>query len=324
MKWLMALFGLLIALPGNAFAHEVRPALLQLQETDSDSYNVLWKQPVTDGKLLRLTPVLPQQCAQIVAPSELRNTTSISTRWRVACALNTGNIQVQGLERSLTDVFVRIENLDGTRRSHVLRPNATQWILDATESQFASLSTYLWIGIEHLIFGYDHLLFVLGLTLLIARRQIIAVVTSFTIAHSLTLALTVFDVISIPIAPVELLIAASIVLLAAENALKWRGQTSLAQQRPWLIAFAVGLIHGLGFAGALSDIGLPAGEEAWALLLFNLGLEIGQIAFVGVIITILAVISRIYDSLIIPFEKLCVYLIGAMGSYWFLDRLIGA
>lgn len=310
-------------MPWTAHAHEVRPALLQMEQQAGGTYDILWKQPVTDGKRLRLKPILPDQCQQTQPPEEIRSSISVATRWQVRCALTTGTIAVEGLERSLTDVFVRIENIDGTSRSHVLRPDAIRWDLAAEESALLSLSTYLGIGIEHLLFGYDHLLFVLGLTLLIARRQIIAVVTSFTVAHSLTLALTVFDVIRIPIAPVELLIAASIVLLAYENSLKWRGQSTLAQQKPWLIAFAVGLIHGLGFAGALSEIGLPAGEEAWALLLFNLGLEIGQLMFVAVIVALLALIGKYWSGAVVPIERLCVYIVGAMGSYWFMDRLIG-
>lgn len=312
----------LLLWPVNLSAHEVRPALLELTETKPQQFDVLWKQPVTDGKALRLEPILPQQCKATGARSNRFAGNIVTERWRIACPLNQGRIAVEGLERSLTDVFVRIEKLDGSQRNHVLRPDAIYWDLEAPSTGLSGIAEYVLIGAEHMLFGFDHLLFVLGLTLLVARRQIIAVITSFTIAHSITLALTVFDVISLRSAPVELLIAASIVLLATENILKLRGKETLAAQRPWLIAFAIGLIHGLGFAGALSDIGLPNGDEAIALLLFNIGLELGQIAFVGLILLILAALRRMGSTLYDSARITVIYSIGAMGCYWFLDRFL--
>lgn len=309
--------------PANLFAHEVRPALLELIEGQPGQFDVLWKQPVTDGKTLRLDPQLPQNCAAQNQRSNRFAGNIITERWRVNCPLNKGRIAVEGLERSLTDVFVRIEYADGRQRNKVLRPDNRIWQLDSKDEGLNGVSDYLVIGAEHMIFGYDHLLFVMGLTLLVARRQIIAVITSFTIAHSITLALTVFDVVALRSAPVELLIAASITLLAVENILKRRDQLTLAAQRPWLIAFVIGLIHGLGFAGALRDIGLPTGEEAWALILFNIGLELGQIAFVGLILLLVAVLKRYMPKYHQRAEYIAIYYIGAMGCFWFIDRLIG-
>lgn len=307
-------------LPANA--HEVRPALLELTETQPGEYDVLWKQPVTDGKTLRLTPLLPAQCQ---AGEERINRFAgnvVAQRWQVICPLDTGRIKIDGLERSLTDVFVRIVMLDGGQRNQVLRPDAAIWDLETPASGLSGIGEYLLIGAEHMLFGFDHLLFVLGLTLLVAKRQIIAVITSFTIAHSITLALTVFDVIALRSAPVELLIAASIVLLAVENIRKKQGKETLAARRPWLIAFVIGLIHGLGFAGALSDIGLPIGDEALALALFNIGLELGQIAFVGLILLILALLRHIGSAIDDAARITAIYFIGAIGCYWCLDRFL--
>ena len=322
----VSIIAIIFALSIPAQAHEVRPALLEVTETTPGQFDVLWKQPVTDGKRLRLTPILPDSC--IIADERANRFAgnTIIERWTMTCppsAIDTGRIAIEGLERSLTDVFVRIERLDGEQRSQVLRPDARVWQLAQQDSGLSSIFSYLIIGAEHMLLGFDHLLFVLGLALLVARKQIIAVITSFTIAHSITLALTVFDVLSLRAAPVELLIAASIVLLAVENILKRRGHETLASRRPWLIAFVIGLVHGLGFAGALSDIGLPTGEEAQALLLFNIGLELGQIAFVALVLLLFALLAklsaRIYDSA----QMVAIYGIGAMGCFWCFDRLIG-
>ncbi|MEZ5710366.1 MAG: HupE/UreJ family protein [Blastomonas sp.] len=319
----LAMMAVLLAWPHAAIAHEVKPALLELTETEPGEHDVLWKQPVTDGRRLRLTPVLPSQCRKTGETSTEYDAQYALERWHVQCDLKSGEIRIDGLDRSLTDVFARLVDHKGDTRARLIRPDAQAWQLDEPESESASTASYLRIGIDHMIFGPDHLLFVAGLTLLVAVRRLLWVITSFTLAHSITLALTALGWVRIPGEPVEVLIAISIVLLAVEVVRKKRGQPSLAARKPWLIAFVIGLVHGLGFAGALAEIGLPKGEELFALLLFNVGLEIGQVMFVALFLTILWLIGRIGIRHRNRLEWVAIYVIGAIGSYWSIERIIG-
>jgi hydrogenase/urease accessory protein HupE len=319
--WMMTL----VALAGfatPALAHEVKPALLEARASAADQFNILWKQPVTDGRRLKLTPVLPEDCRETGSRRIEADPQYIIQRWQVACALDSGAISIDGLDRSLTDVFARIIAADGSIRTRLIRPDDRAW--DLAEAEQAQTIEYLWIGVEHMVFGLDHLLFVTGLALLVAWRQLIWVITSFTIAHSITLALTALGWVSLPGTPVEILIAMSIVLLAVEIMRKRRGQPSLAARRPWLVAFAIGLVHGLGFAGALAEIGLPPGEELWALLLFNLGLELGQIAFVLALLGGLWLIARISMTAQDKGRLALTYAIGSIGCFWVIQRVLAA
>lgn len=316
--WLAALAGF----DAPALSHEVKPALLEVRANGADQFDILWKQPVTDGRRLKLTPTLPDACREIGSRRIHADPQYIIQRWQVTCALDSGRIEIDGLDRSLTDVFARIVSTDGSVRTRLIRPDDRVW--DLAEAQQAQTIEYLWIGVEHMVFGLDHLLFVTGLALLVAWRQLIWVITSFTIAHSITLALTALGWVSLPGTPVEILIAMSIVLLAVEIMRKRRGQPSLAARRPWAVAFAIGLVHGLGFAGALAEIGLPPGEELWALLLFNLGLELGQIAFVLVLLGALWLIARVSVGAQDKGRLALTYGIGSIGCFWVIQRILAA
>ena len=301
-----------------AHAHEVRPAFLSLNETAPAEFTMLWKQPVLEGKRLKITPSFDQSCTVGHAVLSQQNGTVIETR-NVFCALTEGTITLPGLERTLTDVFVQISYLSGEKRSALIKPEAPRFELG--EKTGSAAGQYLWIGVEHIIYGWDHFLFVLGLILLVTRRQIIGVATAFTLAHSITLGLAAFGWLTVSIRPVEILIAASIVLLGVEIMRKQRGRTSLATQRPYLISFIIGLIHGCGFASALSEIGLPKGTELLALFLFNVGVELGQFAVILIGIIILALIAKASKELHRKSETLLAYGLSTVAMFWVIQRM---
>ena len=312
---LLALFG--IALPASA--HEVRPAYLEVTETTPGTYAVTWKQPVLDGRRLKLDPVFPEGCDREHERADAAGGTLVQ-RWEMQCDLSTGQVEIAGLERTLTDAFVRVDRLTGDDLSAVLRPGALQ--LDLASPTGAPTATYFRIGVEHILFGFDHLLFVLGLVLLVRPRQLLATVTAFTLAHSLTLAAASLGGITLPGPPVEIVIAMSIALLGAETIYRSRGRETLSQRKPWLIAFGFGLVHGFGFAGALAEIGLPKGAEVLALLLFNLGVEVGQVAFVGAVLLLVLLAVRLARLPLAPARIIAAYAIGITGAYWAVERIV--
>ena len=302
-----------------ANAHEVRPAYLQVTETISGQFDVVWKQPIISGKRLKIIPIFPEGCEEM-SPRDIRNNGATATEsYALSCTLKTGIINFEGLERTLTDVFVRLDYLHGTQKSGVVKPSAARFDLGSENTSPAR--DYIKIGVDHIIYGWDHLLFVIGLVMLVTRRQIIGVATAFTLAHSLTLALAAFGFLNLPTRPVEILIAMSIVLLADEVIRKARGGTSLATRKPYLISFVIGLIHGCGFASALSDIGLPKGTELLALLLFNLGVELGQIAIIAVLLALLWAAAKTAASSRRLIELTSAYALGIVGMFWAIQRL---
>jgi len=317
-RWITLI--VLFIFPIIAQAHEVRPVFLSLTETQKGEWDLQWKQPVINGKRLKIKPILPDGCNEI-HPHDLRITGGIALEyWSVRCPLSQGEIYLEGLERTLTDGYIQIIPLAGPRLSALLKPANPRFNLEA-ETNALPLLDYLRSGIDHILGGWDHLLFVIGLVLLVKRRQLIGVATAFTLAHSITLALAVFGLISLPGRPVEILIAASLVLLAVEIIKNNNGHHTLSAQRPYLISFAVGLIHGCGFASALADVGLPDGLQAYALALFNLGVELGQISVIVVIILGLWGMSKISPILPVKTRKIMTYMIGGIGMFWMIERL---
>lgn len=303
----------------SAHAHEVRPAYLKLTETAQDEFSVIWKQPQVDNRRLKIKPVFPEVCSETSERGLENYGDTVIERWSLACPLTSGTLTLEGLDRTLTDAFVDIDFLSRDDIRTVLKPS--QISLDLADAPTSAVGSYLKIGIEHVLAGWDHLLFILGLVLLVRPRQVIGVATSFTVAHSLTLAITAMGLVTVPSRPVEILIAASIVLLAIEVIRKHRGETSLATRKPWLIAFAIGLIHGFGFAGALADIGLPKGQELLALFLFNIGVEVGQVIVILIAFCALWAIAKISKPTRRFTETLVTYSIGAIGMFWVIERL---
>lgn len=317
----LALMWAVTALP--VAAHELQPGYLELREIASQHYAVVWKQPTAQDNPLRLTPVFPATCqAQGEASSEV-----LSQAWvwraRIAChgGLAGQTLGIEGLEAFATDVLVRVEHGDGRSETHLLKPADPQLRLDDAVAQRTRL-TYLSLGIEHIALGIDHLLFVLGLLLIVAGRwMLIKTISSFTLAHSITLAVATLAKIELPAAPLNAVIALSILFLAPEVVRVWRGQSSLTIRRPWLVAFLFGLLHGFGFASGLNSLGLPAQEIAPALLLFNVGVELGQLGFVLLVIGL----ERAFCVLEIRWPRALAmtpaYTLGTLGAYWTLQRV---
>jgi hydrogenase/urease accessory protein HupE len=309
---------------GPITGHEVRPALLELVETAPERFDVLWKVPVLSGRMPPIRPVLPEACST-AATSQVEVVPGARLeRFSVACigsGLGGGTIAIESLDLTLVDVLVRIERLDGAVVSALLRPDSAWLELGAErERDGIALAGYLRLGVDHILLGVDHLLFVFALLLLVdGARRLIETITAFTVAHSVTLALATFGVVHAPPRAVEAVIALSIVFLAAELARKGRGVPGLTERRPWVVSFSFGLLHGLGFAGALAAVGLPEGEIPLALLLFNAGVELGQLLFVGVALVLLAALRH----LLVPPDwarALPALAIGVLASYWFFER----
>lgn len=303
----------------SALAHEVRPAVLALDWTGG-SYQAIWKQPINNGKRLKLTPVFPDDC-EISEPVTRLTGQTVQEEFTVRCALDQGAIRIEGLERTLTDVFVRITGPDGTVRASLVKP--VDAVFDLSIARPPAARAYFGEGIIHILMGWDHLLFVLGLCLLVTKRQILGVATSFTLAHSLTLAVSALGLFSLPSRPVEILIAASILLLAIEIIRRRRGEAGLTASHPYLISFGIGLIHGLGFAGALAELGLPQGQELAALFLFNVGVEFGQFVIIIAALAAAWIAYRLAPKITRPTATLMTYTIGTIAAYWMIERVLG-
>lgn len=316
--WAFLLVALAMAAPTSA--HEVRPAYLEITAQGEGAYTVNWKQPVVDGRRLQMTPQIGPECEETGARRFEAVENAVIERWDISCAAPVTEVEIAGLDRTLTDAIMRLETGEGTQTA-ILRPDAPRWLLG--ENNTPASYAYFVLGIEHILFGPDHLLFVAGLVLLLGGKRIIWAVTAFTVAHSITLALAALGRVSLPAGPVEIMIAASIVLVAIEGLLLRAGRPSLVSRHPWPVIFVIGLLHGLGFAGALGELGLPSGEEALALLLFNLGIEVGQVGFVLVLVGLLWFLSRLYKRLSGQVEVLLLYAIGTCGAFWTLQRIFG-
>jgi len=310
--------------PGSPGAHELQPGFLELREVAAGRFETLWKQPSVGGARMQITPAFPAQCRQLGDARTERAGTAWLTTARVVCDQGLAGqvIGIEGLEGYATDVLLRVQHADGSVETHVLKPIEPSVTLRATaDAQRGSLA-YLYLGVEHILLGIDHLLFVLGLLLIVRDRwMLVKTVTAFTVAHSITLAVATFGVAQVAAAPLNAAIALSILFLGPEIVRTWRGETSFTIRHPWVVAFAFGLLHGFGFASGLKALGLPQGEIPFALLLFNVGVEIGQLAFV-VMVVLLERAFRILEILWpLALERLPGYLVGTLGAFWTIQRL---
>jgi hydrogenase/urease accessory protein HupE len=235
-------------------------------------------------------------------------------------------LAVEGLGATASEVLVRWQGPSGPLFTGVLRGGQPTLTLGDGAGSAAppSLPVYLRLGVEHILLGPDHLLFVLGLLLIVGprRRLLIKTVTAFTVAHSLTLAATTLGVLHVPAPPLEAAIALSILFLAPEIVRTWRGQTSLTIRYPWIVAFAFGLLHGAGLASALQELGLPKGETLQALALFNLGVELGQLAFIGLVLLGVALWRRGRLPEPLWLRRFPGYVVGSLGAYWVIERTL--
>lgn len=323
--WLALLVSLLGLLAAPALAHESRPAYLQLRQIDAKTYDVLWKVPgLGEDKRLALNVEFAAGTVTIDPPRTSFADNAFVHRWRVqrAGGLDGTTIRIDGLQTTLTDVLVRLERLDGTTQTIRVIPALPQFVVEASPGHWEVARAFLGLGFEHILLGFDHILFVLALLILVrGAKRIVLTVTAFTVAHSITLAAATLGWISLQGPPVEATIALSIVFLAREIAMTWRGQAGLTERMPWVVAFVFGLLHGLGFAGALAEIGLPQNAIPLALLCFNLGVEAGQLLFVGAVLAAAVISRRWLGNWFKALRWLPPYAIGGIASYWLIARV---
>lgn len=317
------LAGLMATLTGPASAHEVRPAYLEIREEAPDVYAVLFKTPMQGDLRLALTAAISGEAEPLSPPlSRLADSAMVQT-WRVRLpgSLAGRTVGIVGLDKTLSDALLRIEYLDGRSWTQRLTPASPQVVVPAAPTGAAVAWTYGTLGVEHILTGFDHLLFVLGLVLLSrGLRQLFWAITAFTAAHSITLAATTLGLVQVPQRAVEAVIALSIVFVAVEVVHARAGRVGLAARAPWMVAFGFGLLHGFGFAGALREIGMPQGFIPAALLFFNVGVEVGQFAFVAIVLAATAALRRLHRwpawSPLVP-----PYLIGSLAMFWVLQRV---
>jgi len=326
MRQLLLLTAAAIALVGgarSATAHEVRPGFLELREGEPGVYRVVWKKPARGNYYLRLEPVFPESCTYEELGRLQPDAGSVIANGSLTCLgeLAGQELRVAGLAETITDVLVRVYYESGNDETHLLRPNAESVTLSGSSSAGDRAAAYVRIGVEHILLGVDHLLFVLGLLLIVGNRwMLVKTITSFTVAHSITLAIATLGYVSAPVPPLNAAIALSILFLGPEIVRARRGGASITIRHPWLVAFAFGLLHGFGFASGLTSMGIPEGEIPLALLLFNVGVEVGQIAFVLLIV----LLERSFRTLAIRWprwvEAMPAYAIGTLGAFWTIQR----
>lgn len=328
MRWTRLLPALLLlaGVVAQVEAHEVRPGYLALRQTGAESFDVLWKVPAKGGLRLGMYARLPENCNALAPTSSHMGGGASTDYWSVNCpgGLTGRTITIDGLTGTMTDVLARIERSDGTTQVTRLSPAEPSFVVDAAPSVIKVAGTYLGLGVEHILLGIDHLLFVLALLIIVqGRRRLVGTITAFTVAHSLTLAAATLGFVSMPQAPVEAIIALSIVFVAGEIVHARQGHPGLTQRWPWIVAFIFGLLHGFGFAGALTEIGLPAQAVPLALLLFNVGVELGQLLFIAAIGVVVVVAGRFPLPRPAWAWRVPAYGIGSLATYWMIERVAG-
>ena len=331
-RCLRALLLAAIALmPLASFAHEARPAYLEIKEAAPGQFSVLWRTPVLAGMRLPLALQMPESVRNVKPPEvdELADSL-VERRWIDAGpnGLAGKRIEIAGLQLTITDALMRVELLDGRTIQAIARPSQPWVEIAASQSRPEVMGTYVVEGIRHILFGADHLLFVLGLLLIVRNGwMLVKTVTAFTVAHSITLAIATLGYANAPALPLNAAIALSILFLGPEIVRGWRGETSFTIRHPWVVAFAFGLLHGFGFATAMTSAGLPRQELPLALLSFNIGVELGQLGFVALVLAM----ERSFRVLEVRWPRwvqaLPGYTVGTLGAFWTIQRvalLIGA
>lgn len=310
--------------PASVGAHKLAPSLLELREAPDGSMAVRWKTPLQRPRGVDIDPVLPAHCEAITDPVAETEATGINLRWQVRCAepgLVGSELSVTGLAESSTNALVSVHLADGRNFRSVLHAGAPVFVVPERQAPMAVLRDYAWLGVEHILTGFDHLLFVLGLVLLVeGRRLLLYTVTAFTVGHSVTLSLAALGYVNFPSGLVEVVIAFTIVLLAAELARPLPAKPSLMRRFPWGVAFLFGLLHGLGFAGALAEIGLPQEEIPLALFSFNVGIEAGQLAFVALVLVVRMALRPLVAPAPAWLLRVPIYAMGGLAAYWCIER----
>ncbi len=324
MRWLLALLLTLLA-ASPAPADELRPGYLELTQRDAQHWKLVWKAPVLGGLATHARPLVPPQCRQSAPAARLEGAALVAES-ELTCSKDLAGSEVglSGMDAAFTDALVRIAPLGRPVQAARLTPGHATVTAASVPDRWDVARSYFVLGIEHILTGYDHLLFVVALVLLLGKLGVVVrAATAFTVAHTLTLVGTTLGVIGLAQAPVEALIALSIVFLAVEVVKQDPAKLRLSERIPWLVAFGFGLIHGFGFAGALREIGLPEGDVPTALLTFNLGVEAGQLLIVALTLTVLFALRRLIPPALRPVKLAASYAIGITASFWFIQRLLG-
>ena len=320
----IALLLLLISAAG-AQAHDVRPGYLEIAEARGGALIITWRQTALSAAAAPLTPILSTGWTDAKPATQRHVGEALVKTWHVNtphAGLAHATVNIDGLATTITDVLVRVLYADGTELTRLLRPAAPTLTIPDASSVGAPVREYLQLGFVHIWTGIDHLLYVLGLVLLVKTpRALLKTITGFTVAHSISLAGASLGYVNIAPAPIEALIALSIVYIAIEIIHAQQGRVGLAQRAPWLVAMGIGLLHGLGFAGALSEVGLPPHAIPQALLLFNIGIEIGQLTFVALILLLGYALLRLIPRLAPRLHRVPPYAIGSSATFWVIERV---
>ena len=318
----LSLLALLAALPAQA--DELRPGYLELTQLDAQQWKLVWKAPVLGGLATRTRPAFPAFCQQ-TAPSARVEGAVLVAESRLTCTqpLAGSKVGLAGMDAAFTDALLRVAPLDRpVQTTRLTQQNAMVTVATVPDGWEVARS-YFVLGVEHILTGYDHLLFVIALVLLLGDLgPVVKAATAFTVAHSLTLIASTLGFVGLAQAPVEALIALSIVFLAVEIVKQQPGAPSLTERVPWVVAFLFGLLHGFGFAGALREIGLPESDVPTALLTFNLGVEAGQLVIIAAMLVGLALLRRYRVAMLRPTILTAAYAIGTTASFWFIGRLL--
>lgn len=312
----------------SVLGHALQPGYASLDQTGDNTWQVYWRKPDVSGRPMPIGLLLPAGCSPQEGPAPSARAGAWEASWTSICEgpLSGGTVSIPGLENTQTDVLLRFAPLEGAAVSIRLTAEVPSAVLPAELGPLAVFGTYAGLGFDHILEGWDHLLFLFALLVLIRDFwRLVGAVTAFTVAHSLTLAAATLGWITLPPAPVEAVIALSIVFLASEIALSRSGRTRLSQSAPWMVTFAFGLLHGLGFAGALKEIGLPQSDVPLALLAFNIGVEAGQLVFVVLALAALTIVSRLFlKGPVLDYRpvSLCLaYGIGSLSGFWLIERI---
>jgi hydrogenase/urease accessory protein HupE len=322
-RWRSWLVVSLVLAAGTVLAHPLSPALLELVERPDGLVGVVWRTSTVKAPAADFAPELPAECTIDGTPEASSDDRYVTVRWVAACGgggLVGRRVAVRGLESAQTDALVRVQLRDGRVFQAVLRKRNPAYVIPARPRAWDVFAEYARLGTEHILEGPDHLLFVFGLVLLVtSTRLLVQTVTAFTVGHSLTLSAAVLDLVHIPSAPVEVLIAVSILVLATELA---RDRPDTFMRRfPWLMAGTFGLLHGFGFAGALREAGLPQTDVPLALFAFNVGIEVGQLLFVFVVVGAGALLRRLWAPAGRLARRPAVYVMGVLAASWCYERV---
>lgn len=321
---LLMLIGALTTVPTRA--HEVRPAYLEITQSDATHYRVVWKQPTLGEVAVRLVPHLSNGWLERTPADQYAAAGFLIRTWNIEGAqpVAGSTVYIEGLENTITDVLVRVRLLDGDSQQVILRPEQPQFTIASEADSAAGVPAFFMHGIQHILSGVDHLLFVLGLMLIVRNRwMLLKAVAAFTVAHSITLTSAMMAKVSLPSALVESLIALSILFLGLEIVRAQRGGTSLTIRFPWAVAFFFGLFHGMGFAGGLAELGFGERDLLAALLFFNVGVEVGQLAFIASMLVVARLLASLRVAQPALLMRAAAYVVGIAGAYWTLQTSTG-